>query len=201
MPCVCYHFHLKKILTKIAFYPTNLFLKKGIFELKFYLPMKNYSIEVKWTLRFILLVLAWSIGEKFVGLHDEYISKYALYTNLFAIPAFLFYFLGLKEKKKVIYNNDMTWTQGFISGVVLSFFIAILMPIAQLVIYKSITPHFFETIINYKTRSPALSRHITLKDAQSYFNLKSYIIQGVFNSLSMGIITGAIVSVFLRSKK
>lgn len=163
--------------------------------------MKNYSIEVKWTLRFILLVLAWSIGEKFIGLHDQHIDQYALYTNLFALPAFLFYYLGLKEKKKYVYNNNMTWTQGFVSGVVLSFFITILMPIAQFVIYKSITPHFFETIIEYKTKSTLLTRHITIKDAQSYFNLKSYIIQSIFNSLSLGIPTGAIVSLFLRTKK
>lgn len=163
--------------------------------------MKNYSIEVKWTLRFILLVLAWSIGEKFIGLHDQHIDQYALYTNLFALPAFLFYYLGLKEKKKYVYNNNMTWIQGFVSGVTLSFFITLLMPIAQFVIYKSITPHFFDTIIEYKTKSPLLTRHITIKDAQSYFNLKSYIIQSIFNSLSLGITTGAIVSLFLRTKK
>jgi len=163
--------------------------------------MKNYSIEIKWTLRFILLVLAWAIGEKFVGLHDQHINKYALYTNLFAIPAFLFYFLALREKRKFIYNNQMTWTQGFVSGVVLSFFIALLMPFAQIVIYKSVTPHFFENIIDYKTKSPLLKFHATLKDAQSYFNLKSYMIQSVFSALSMGTITGAIVSLFIRTKK
>ncbi|RKS02275.1 MULTISPECIES: DUF4199 domain-containing protein [unclassified Flavobacterium] len=163
--------------------------------------MKNYSIEIKWTLRFILLVLAWAIGEKFTGLHDQHIDQYALYTNLFAIPALLFYYLALKEKKKYVYNNNITWSQGFASGVVLSFFIALLMPIAQFVIYKSISPHFFETIIEYKTKSPLLSRHVTLKDAQSYFNLKSYMIQGVFSGLSMGIITGALVSLLLRNKK
>jgi hypothetical protein len=163
--------------------------------------MKNYSIEIKWTLRFILLVLAWAIGEKFIGLHDQHIDKYALYTNLFALPAFLFYYLGLKEKKRYVYDNKMSWTQGFVSGLVISFFIALLMPIAQFVIYKSITPHFFDTIIDYKTKSPLLTRHITLNDAQSYFNLKSYMIQGVFNGLSMGVITGAIVSLLLRTKK
>ena len=44
--------------------------------------MKNFSIEIKWTLRFILLVLAWAIGEKFMGLHDQHINQYAVYTNL-----------------------------------------------------------------------------------------------------------------------
>lgn len=163
--------------------------------------MKNYSIEIRWTIRFILLVLAWTIGEKYAGLHDQHIDKYALYTNLFALPAFLFYYLALKEKKKYIYHNNMTWTQGFVSGVVLSFFIVLLMPIAQLVMYKSITPHFFETIIEYKTKSPLLTHHMTLEDAQSFFSLKSYIIQGVFNGLSLGIMTGALVSLIIRTKK
>ena len=163
--------------------------------------MKNFSIEIKWTLRFILLVLAWAIGEKFMGLHDQHINQYAVYTNLFGIPALLFYFLALAEKKKYFFNNQMTWSQGFISGVVLSFFIAILMPIAQLVIYKSITPHFFETIIEYKTKSPLLTRHITTEDALAYFNLKSFMIQSVFSALSMGTISGAIAAFFLRAKK
>lgn len=163
--------------------------------------MKNYSIEIKWTIRFVLLVLAWAIGEKYAGLHDQHIAQYALYTNLFAIPALLFYYLFLREKKKYIYQNNMTWTQGFVSGAVLSFFIAVLMPIAQFVIYKSITPHFFETIIEYKTKSPLLTRHMTLKDAESYFSLRSYMIQSIFSSLSMGIMTGAFVSLLLRTKK
>ncbi len=163
--------------------------------------MKNFSIEIKWTLRFILLVLAWAIGEKFTGLHDQHIDQYALYTNLFGIPALVFYFLAIAEKKKYFFNNQMTWTQGFVSGVVLSFFIAILMPIAQLVIYKSITPHFFETIIEYKTKSPSLKHHIAVEDAQAYFNLKSFMIQSVFSALSMGTISGAIASLFLKSKK
>ena len=163
--------------------------------------MKNFTIEIKWTLRFILLVLAWAIGEKFAGLHDEHIDKYIIYTNLFLLPAFLFYYLALKEKKKYFFNNQMTWRQGFATGIILSFFIAILMPFAQLVIYKSITPHFFENIIEYKTQSPLLTFHMTYESAQSIFNLKSTIIQSIFGCLSMGTIAGALVSVIIRTKK
>ncbi|WP_284653335.1 DUF4199 domain-containing protein [Flavobacterium terrisoli] len=159
--------------------------------------MKNYSIEIKWTLRFILLVLAWAIGEKFTGLHDVYIDKYALYTNLFVIPAFLFFYLALNEKKKVIYNGQMTWTQGFVSGIILSFFIALLMPIAQLVIYKSITPHFFDNIIEYKLKN----KYMSLEDAKTFFNLNTYMVESAFSGLSKGIMTGAIVSLFIRTKK
>lgn len=159
--------------------------------------MKSYAIEIKWAIRFTLLTLAWAIGEKMIGLHDVYIEKYALYTNFFIVPAFLFFYLALAEKKKYAFSSTMTWTQGFVSGIVLSFLIALLTPVSQFVIYKSITPHFFENIIAYKLKH----KYMTLENAEVYFNLKTYIIEGTFTGLSKGIITGAIVSLFTRNKK
>ena len=159
--------------------------------------MKNFSIEIKWALRFTLLTLAWAIGEKAIGLHDEYIQHYGMYTNLFVIPVFLFFYLAINEKKKYIYNNSMTFRQGFMAGLVMTTIIALLNPIVQFVIYKSITPHFFDTIIAYKVKN----HYMTLENAKIYFNLKTYMIESSFTGLSKGFITGAIVSVFLRNKK
>ncbi|MGL2963771.1 DUF4199 domain-containing protein [Flavobacterium sp. RSB2_4_14] len=158
--------------------------------------MKNYNIEIKWTIRFILLVLAWAIGEKFIGLHDIYIEHYGIYTNLFIIPAFLFYYLALSEKKKYFYEGKMSFSQGFVSGIILSFLIALLMPMAQFVIYKSITPHFFDNVIEYKLKH----NYMTLENAKTFFNLKTYMIESSFGALSKGIVTGAIFSFFIRTK-
>ncbi|MBC7440123.1 MAG: DUF4199 domain-containing protein [Flavobacterium sp.] len=158
--------------------------------------MKNFSIEIKWALRFTLLTLAWAIGEKSIGLHDKYIENYAMCSLLFIFPTFLFYYLALAEKKKYFFHNQMVWKQGFVSAIVISFIIALLNPIAQFVVYKSITPHFFENIIAYKIKNTAMS----LKTAQDIFNLKSYILQTTFSGLSYGIITGAIISLFVRTK-
>lgn len=158
--------------------------------------MKNFSIEIKWALRFTLLTLAWAIGEKSIGLHDKYIQNYAMCSLLFIFPVFLFYYLALAEKKKYFFDNQMVWKQGFVSAIVISFLIALLNPIAQFVVYKSITPHFFENIIAYKIKNTAMS----LKTAQDIFNLKSYILQTTFSGLSCGVITGAIISLFVRTK-
>lgn len=158
--------------------------------------MKNYSIELKWAIRFTLLTLAWAIGEKAIGLHDVHIANYGMCSLLFVIPAFLFFYLALSEKKKQFFANEITWKQGFVTGIVLSFLIALLNPFAQYVIYSSITPHFFENIIEYKTKNTTM----TLKTAQEIFNLKSYLIQTSFSGLSYGVITGAIVSLFIRNK-
>ena len=163
--------------------------------------MKNYTIEVKWAIRFTLLTLAWAIGEKVVGLHDVYIADYGLYTNLIALPALFFYVVALQEKKKYFFNGSMTWSQGFVSGVVLSFIIALLAPIAQFVIYSSVTPHFFETIIAYKTNPALVSHPISKEAATGYFNLKSFMLQSAFSDLSTGVIAGALLSLVLRNKK
>lgn len=159
--------------------------------------MKNFSVEIKWALRFTLLTLAWAIGENAIGLHDEHIKHYGICSLLFVFPAFLFFFQAIKEKKKYDYNNSMTYRQGFVSGIILSFIISLLNPLVQLVIYKSITPHFFETIIAYKIKNG----YLTLENAKVYFNLKTYMIESTFIGLSKGIITGAIVSIFIRNKK
>ena len=158
--------------------------------------MKNYSIEIKWGLRFILLTLAWAIGEKVIGLHDVHIAYYGMCSMLFVFPAFLFYYLALSEKKKYFYHNSITWKQGFVSGIVLSFIITLFIPATQYIIYKSITPQFFDNIIAYKVQ-----HQMTLENAKLYFNLKTYIIEGTFTGLSKGIITGAIVSLLIRNKK
>jgi hypothetical protein len=68
--------------------------------------MKNYTIEIKWAIRFTLLTLAWAIGEQLIGLHDVYIAHYGLYTNLIAIPALLFYIVALREKKKYFFGGN-----------------------------------------------------------------------------------------------
>lgn len=161
--------------------------------------MKNFSIEIKWALRFTLLMLAWAIGEKAIGLHDEHIAEYGMCTNLFVIPAILFFYLAIKEKKQYIYNNSMTFREGFVCGIVISTLITLLNPFTQFVIYKSITPHFFDTIIAYKVHNKI--HPMTLENAKVYFNLKTYMIESSFTGLSKGIITGAIVSVFLSNKK
>lgn len=161
--------------------------------------MKNFSIEIKWALRFTLLTLAWAIGEKAIGLHDEYIEHYATYTNLFVIPAVLFFYLAIKEKKRFVYNNIIDFRQGFMAGLIMTVIIALLNPFVQLVIYKSITPHFFDNIIAYKLKNKNFP--MTLANAKLIFNLKTYMIESTFTALSKGFITGALVSLFLRNKK
>jgi hypothetical protein len=42
--------------------------------------------------------------------------------------------------------------------------------------------------------------HMTQEAAESYFNIRSYIIQGIVGAPVMGIVTSAVVAFFVKSK-
>ncbi|HSD15008.1 MAG TPA: DUF4199 domain-containing protein [Flavobacterium sp.] len=158
--------------------------------------MKNFTIEIKWAFIFFIASLAWMYLEKSVGLHDQYIEKHPIYTNLFAIVAIALYYFALRDKKKNFFNNQMNWKQGFVTGVYISFFIAILSPLAQYITSTFITPDYFKNVIAYAVEH----KKMTQENAEMYFNLKSYIMQGIFGALSMGVVTSGIVAFFIKSK-
>jgi hypothetical protein len=158
--------------------------------------MNKYQTEIKWAVIFSLATLAWMFLEKTLGWHDEHIAKHALYTNLFALVAITIYVLALLDKRKTVYNGKMNWKQGFISGIILSIVIALFSPIVQYITANTITPEYFPNAINYIVESGKMSQ----ETAEGYFNLKSYVLQGVFGALSMGIVTAAIVAYFVRKE-
>jgi len=158
--------------------------------------MKKFSIEIKWGILFTIISLIWMYLEKGLGWHDENIAQYAIYTNLFAIVAIALYIVALLDKRKNFYHGKMIWSQGFISGIVISIVVAILSPLAQYITHKFITPDFFPNVIEYSVEKGAMSRTA----AEEYFNLTSYIIQSFFFALVVGVVTSAIVAFFVKRK-
>lgn len=158
--------------------------------------MNKYQTEIKWAVIFSLATLGWMFLEKTLGWHDEYIDKHAIYTNLFALVAITIYVLALLDKRKTDYHGKMNWKQGFISGIILSIVIALFSPIVQYITANTITPEYFPNAIKYIVESGKMGQ----ETAESYFNLKSYVLQGVFGALSMGIVTAAIVAYFVRKQ-
>jgi hypothetical protein len=160
--------------------------------------MKNLKIEIKWALIFTGVTLLWMLLEKAVGLHDQYLDYHLYLTNLFAIPAIVMMVLALKDKKKNFYGGQMDYKQGFLSGVMVSVFIALLSPLAQWITSYVITPEYFPNVIK---RSVELGYFKTLAEAEANFNYKNYAVQGAIAALVMGVVTTAIAMVFIRSKK
>ena len=160
--------------------------------------MKTISIEIKWALIFSAVTLLWMAAEKLVGLHDKYIDYHLYLTNLFAIPAIIMMVLALKEKKQNFYGGKMSYGQGMMSGVILSFIIAMLSPFTQWITSYLITPEYFPNVIK---RSVELGYYKTTEDAAANFNYKNYAIQSTIGALVMGVATTAITMIFIRSKR
>jgi len=156
--------------------------------------MKRITLEIKWALVFTLMTLIWMFAEKLAGLHDTHIEKHPIYTNLIAIPAILIYVLALLNARKKYYGGTMTYGQGVRTGLIITIFITLLSPFSQYITSTYITPHFFENAINY-----AISKKFSTRpDAEAYFNLKSYIIQGLIGAPIMGVVTTLIVAAFTK---
>jgi len=159
--------------------------------------MKYFTrLELKWAFIFFIASLLWMYFEKLMGWHDEKIAQHATMTFLFAIIAIGIFVLALREKRRKHYNNNMTWLQGFICGLMITFVVTILSPLAQYITAEVISPGYFSNIIDYAVNVEKKDR----AEMESHFNLKSYIIQGMLGSFIMGLVTSAIVALFLKSK-
>ncbi len=158
--------------------------------------MKKYAIELKWGVLFTLMTLLWMMLEKGLGWHDELIGKHHIYTNFVAIPAIAFYIIALIDKRQNYYGGLMTYKQGFLSGLIISLVVMVLSPLTQVVTSLYITPYYFENVIQHVVAH----NQMTLEEAENYFNLSNYILQSAMFAPLMGIITTALVAIFVKRK-
>ena len=100
------------------------------------------------------------------------------------------------DKRKNFFKGKMNWSQGFISGIVVSIVVAILTPLAQYITHAFITPEYFPNIIDHAVERGSMTREA----AEEYFNLTSYILQSFFFALVVGVVTSAVVALFVRKK-
>jgi hypothetical protein len=159
--------------------------------------MKSFKTEIKWAILFSLLNIMWLFMEKKLGWHDKNIAQHSVYTMLIIIPTFVFYFLAIREKSQIYFNHKMNWRQGFISGLILSCFIAVLSPIVVYINAIAISPNFFSTMIKYSVEHKIMNE----ENAKHYFTVYNYMFLSAVGSISSGVIIAAIVSLFTKNKE
>ncbi len=152
--------------------------------------------ELKYGLIFSGTSLLWITLEFIVGLHTKYQDLHPILTNLFFIPAGWILWLAMKERKSQS-GGKITFSAAFLCGLFISIIVAILSPVVALIFHKLINPHFFPDFIEYAVRNG----ETTEQEAEKYFNLKNYIIQGVFGFFIIGIIMSAVLAFFVVREK
>ena len=159
--------------------------------------MKRFAFEFKWAAIVTACTVIWTAFEKSMGWHDELIAKHSSYSMLFGLVAIALYFFALSDKKRNHYDGLMNWTQGFLSGMVMTVMIAILTPLALYAALTSVSPDFLPNMKEYMTSSGKMTADI----ADKMYDMQSYIMYSVFFALSTGVVTSAIVALIVRSKK
>lgn len=145
---------------------------------------------------FSLFMLLWMLLENTLGWHDRHIANHQWLTLLYIPVAAFVYVLALKEKRRRIYHGKMTWLQGFVCGLLIGVFVALLSPLVQYLSHTYISPDYFPNIIAYSVENNLK----TQAEAEAYFNLNSYMWQSAIGAVFMGAVTAAVVAVFLRRK-
>ena len=90
----------------------------------------------------------------------------------------------------------MSWKQGMITAIIISFIIVFLSPITQFIIHEIISPDFLKNTINYTVSQ----KKLTLTQAKEYTTLTSSIWKNISDGLSFGVVIGAIVAYLIQSK-
>ncbi|MGE0885950.1 MAG: DUF4199 domain-containing protein [Blastocatellales bacterium] len=151
--------------------------------------------EIKWGLIFTLVAFAWITLEWAVGLHGKFIGWQPILTNIFVIPAVWVMVLAIKDKRREL-GGKITFSQAVLCGIGISVIVAVLAPLTQWIFHNFVSPHFFENAINYAVQNGKATR----EQAEAYFNLKSYMLQGSLGGLVMGTLTSLILAAIMRSK-
>ncbi|MCU0379931.1 MAG: DUF4199 domain-containing protein [Chitinophagaceae bacterium] len=158
--------------------------------------MKPFRIEIKWALIFAVMTMAWMYMEKLLGWHDQKIADHASLTNFVAIPAIALYVFALLDKRKNYYGGHMSYAQGFMTGLIMTAIVTILSPLTQYIVSTYITPSYFPNAIRHAVETNAMSE----ENANEYFSLSNYIMQGLIGAPVMGLLTTLIVAIFTRKK-
>lgn len=156
--------------------------------------LKSYAIEVKWACIFAAMTLAWVLLEKILGFYQQRITQHETFTNFIMLPAVAVYVLALLDKRNNYYGGYITYRQAFVSGLLITLLVTILTPLTQSITNMLIAPEYFPNMIQHMVST----QQMTPQQANDFFNLPNYIVQGLIGAPIMGTLTAAIVAFFVK---
>lgn len=159
--------------------------------------MRNFSIEFKWASLATLAALVWMFIVKSLGFHELEKIRYEVGLQLlFNLGLVVFYWLGIRQKKKEFYNGVISWQRAFLSGLIICIMITFFFPLIQYITFNQVTPNF----MNILQEAMVTQTKMSLEDAQNYATFDIFLRNGITNNLSFGVVIVAIISYFIQTK-
>lgn len=158
--------------------------------------MNKIGIELKWAAIITTFTCVWAAMEKSLGYHKDF-SNIIVTAFFYYILLTLLWAVAFIDKKKSL-GKGAIWEfkNAFKFGLFLTGLLTILSPIAQYIIYETISPDYFENIIQYQLAKGKQTR----ESLELIHNLNFTIRQGVMNSLSLGVIFSALYAWVFKTK-
>jgi hypothetical protein len=159
--------------------------------------MKQFSIEFRWAFTFLLAQTLWIMLEKTLGFHDEKIQFQPLFSMLFVFVLLIIYVISLREKKAKAYNGNMTWREGFVSGLMLTLIIALFTTMTEYTKHHVISPYFLENMKALILKENKMSA----ENANQFFTFSNTLSQSIFYTISIGVVITSTISWIIKSKE
>jgi len=144
--------------------------------------MNNLGIELKWAAIFTAAYCVWNFIEKATGNHVDF-SNIIISGFLYLVAVIVLGFFAFRDKKKNFYQDKWDFNQAFKFGLFLTGMVALLSPIAHFISYNSISPDYFEHLIQYELAKGKETREALLKkhnfDDKMYLNIRDVLSYGV----------------------
>lgn len=157
--------------------------------------MEKFGIEIKWAAIFTLFSCVWAFGEKQLGIHQDF-SNIVFSTLALFLAQIILILIFFIDKKKNFFGNEATFSQLFKSGLFYTGIITLLSPLAIYIIYQSISPEYFDNLINYQLAKGRFTKESLLET----HNIDVKIREGVTYTLSMGVIFSALFATVFKKK-
>jgi hypothetical protein len=161
------------------------------------------NIELRYALMIAILLFIWVSLEYIFGLHDQYIAYHPVISNFAVSIPVIGTVLAIRSKKVNTWEGEMSYWQGFLSGLLVSSYAAVFWVIGLFIFFTFVNPHFFDEMIKFSvSRAENLGLDTTdaVIHARHFFNMPSYLLQSFVGVFIIGAITTLVASFVLKSK-
>lgn len=159
--------------------------------------MNKIGIELKWAAFITAFTCLWAALEHALGYHKDFSNIIGIAFVYYIILTFLWAIAFIDKKKSLGKNAVWEFKSAFKFGLFLTGITALLSPIAQYIIYETISPDYFTNIIEYQLKKG----RETIEILQQRYNMNFVISLGVRDALSFGVIYSALYAWVFKTKK
>ena len=163
------------------------------------------SPELRWGLIIGLVNLAWLYGTYYAGLHTRGMVGIQVLTIGSFLLSIVGYVFALREV--VRREPETSYLEGIRSGAVIAGIVAVIAVIAQFGYFKLVNPGWTDYMVE-QTREhfaaqglPADQVEEIAEQSRKTFGLASYMIQSALGAIFLGMLSSAIILIFLRRKR